>query len=312
MSRHRTVTRFILGTVGLLALAGCAGGGATLVAAAPRLKVPAWAKTAPPLSGATLVAAAPRLKVPAWAKAAAPLPGAPLVAAAPRLKVPAWAKTAPPLSERHAARLIRDYGARRIGDVPFERDPSEVSLLFGAFTRPDAHEAIASVQSGLLGRRAWQAWLLEWRDSGWQAVRPIASNCSGRVEWALLDRRGPAALLVRDSCARFGQQEGQVRLIALGPTEDKVLFAAAESASGEAGGDALSVRHSVWLTGFDETGHADVVDLAFTERRVRTGGSAPMVITSTVTTYRPLDQGLVAVSTDNGSRPVERLASVSY
>ena len=172
-----------------------------------------------------------------------------------------------------------------------ERDPSEVSLIFGAFTRPDASEAIAAVQTGLLGRRAWQAWLLEWHETGWQAVRPIASNCTGRVEQARLDRNGPATLLVRDSCPRFGRDEGQVRLIALGPTDDKVLFAANEWSGGPAGG---GVRHSVWLTGFDANGQAEVVDLTFTERP-RAGGGKPVVITSSVTTYRGATEGLVAV-----------------
>jgi hypothetical protein len=264
MSRHRTVTCFILGTAGLLALAGCGGGGATLVA---------------------------------------PL--------APRLKVPAWAKTAPPLSELQAARIIRDYGARRSGEVPMERDPAEVNLLFGAFTRPGASEAVATVQTGLLGKRAWQAWLLEWREAGWQAVRPITSNCTGRVEWALLDQRGPAALLVRDSCPRFGRDEGQVRLIAVGPTSDTVLFAAAESGGVEAGGDVVAVRHSVWLTGFDERGQAEVVDLAFTERRLRGRGATPTIMTSTTTTYRRVGHGLVAVAPSTESRPAEQMAALS-
>jgi hypothetical protein len=265
MSRHCTVTCLTLGTAGLLALVSCGGGGATLVA---------------------------------------PL--------APRLKVPAWAKAASPLTEQHAARLIGDYGARRSGEVPMERDPSEVTLLPGAFTRPDATEAVAAVQTGLLGKRAWQAWLLEWTDSGWQAVRPIATNCTGRVEWALLDQRGPAALLIRDSCPRFGRVEGRVRLIAIGPTEDTVLFAAAEFSGGETGGDVLAVRHSVWLTGFDENGKAEVVDLAVTERRPRGGKGAPPIISSTVTTYRQDGQRLAAVTLPADPGPEERLAVIGW
>ena len=261
MSRNRTVN--CLTFAGLLALAGCAGGGATMVAPAPRLKVPAWAQTAPTL-----------------------------VAAAPRLKVPTWAQTPDPLSERKAARLIREHGARRSGEVALERDPSEVELLFGAFTRADAHEAIAAVRTGLLGRRAWQAWLLEWHETGWQAVRPITSNCTGRVEQARLERNGPATLLVRDSCGNFGRDEGQVRLIALGPSNDTVLFAANERSGGPEGG----VRHSVWLTGFDENGQAEVVDLAFTESRGQVRAWTRAKITSAVTTYRPAGQGLVAVA----------------
>jgi hypothetical protein len=264
MSRHRTVTCFILGTLGLLALAGCGGGGATLASPAPRLKVPTWAKA------------------------------------------PA------PLTEKQAARLIREHGARRMGQVPMERDPSEVNLLFGAFTRPDASEAIAAVQTGLLGARAWQAWLLEWRESGWQAVRPIAANCTGRVEWALLDQRGPAAVLVRDSCPRFGHDEGMVRLIALGPTGDKVLFAARESGGTPVRGDVVAVRHSVWLTGFDENGQAEVVDLAFTERRPPGKAHSRDGVTTTLTTYRSGGKGLVAVGPSTDSSPAERLASLPW
>jgi hypothetical protein len=216
--------------------------------------------------------------------------GATLVAPAPRLKVPTWAKAAAPLSERQAARLIREHGARRSGEVPLERDPSEVKLVFGAFTRADAHEAVAAVQTGLLGRRAWQAWLLEWHETGWQAVRPIASSCNGNVEQARLERTGPASLLMRDSCARFGREEGQVRLIGVGPTSDKVLFAAKEW-SDERGG----VRHSVWLTGFDANGQAEIVDLAFTEKRGQMRKWTRAVMNSKVTTYRTADEGLVAV-----------------
>lgn len=239
MSRNWTVRCVTL--AGLLTLVACAGGGATLVAPAPRLKVPAWAQ-------------------------------------------------ATPLTERQAARIIRDYGARRSGEVALEREPSEVKLVFGAFTRPHASEAIAAVQTGLLGTRAWQAWLLEWQETGWQAVRPIASNCSGSVEKARLDRTGPAALLMRDSCARFGEEEGQVRLVALGPADDKVLFAARER-SGVGG----TVRHTVWLTGFDENGQAEVVDLAFSESRGKVRSWTRAVMTSTVTTYRPAGDRLIAV-----------------
>jgi hypothetical protein len=248
MSRNRTATRFIVGAVGLvglLGLAACAGGGATLVDARPRLKVPTWAQA------------------------------------------PA------PLSERSAARLIYNYGARRSGEMPMERIPAEVDVVLGAFTRADAHEAVAAVRTGHLGRHAWQAWLLEWRETGWQAVRPIASNCNGKVEQARLERNGPSALIMRDSCMTFGRDEGLVRIIALGPKvdSDKVLFAAREW-SDESGG----VRHTVWMTGFDANGQAEVMDLAFTERRGQMRKWTKAVISSAVTTYKTgADDGLVAV-----------------
>jgi hypothetical protein len=292
MMRHYTANVLIL--AGLVALAGCAGGGATIAApAAPGLKVPAWARATP--RGEQR---ATRLSL------ATPL--------APRLKVPTWAKTAPPLTEQRAARLIRDYGVRRSGQMLMERDPSEVKLLFGSFTNPGAHEAVASVQTGLPGRHAWQAWLLEWRETGWLAVRPLASNCSGEAAQAKLDSAGPAILFLRDSCSRFGHEEGTVRLIALGPARDKVLFAARESGGEPAKGDVLSVRHTVWLTGFDANGEAEVVDLAFTQRRVPGQGSSRDGIISTVTTYRQGGQGLVAVGPSTETTPADRIAASTW
>jgi len=216
------------------------------------------------------------------------LAGAPSAQTFTGLKRPAWAASAPrPLTPREAVRLITAASETGAGAVvPAEAATiaaSDVAIVPGSFTRPNVEEAVVSFHRPGLGRQAWQTWLLEWRDTRWYAVRRVTSGCNGTVAAAAVERHGPAALLVRDSCVRFGRSEGSVRLLVLGPRANVELFAAPEVETREANGAVASVRHSVWLSDVDGDGVPELIDMTFTERRPERHGDDYIMTLATTT-----------------------------
>jgi len=169
---------------------------------------------------------------------------------------------APP-SARQIARLVRQFWwDDQSGTSPSPGQVREVSVLEGSFTAPAMIEAIAAFRSGSFREDAWQAWLLQWRAGAWHVVRPVATSCEGRIEPAAIEPGRPAALIVRDSCTRFGREEGQVRVIGVGLTTNVERFAAAESADPDARTGMLVSQHEVHLADLDGDGVSEIVDTA--------------------------------------------------
>jgi len=177
------------------------------------------------------------------------------------------ARMAAPLTDRDATTLVRAFWDERRGEVPAPGEMREVTILRGSFTRPDAEEAVVAFWAGTFRDDAWQAWLLQRRGSSWYVLRNVVSGCSGTVTAAPIERGRPAVLLVRDSCTRFGQERGRVRLLSVGLTTNVERFAAPEYQDAYARVGLLRQRHVIRLADIDGDGVAEIIDTTETLHR---------------------------------------------
>jgi hypothetical protein len=176
---------------------------------------------------------------------------------------------AAPLSSRDATALVQAFWDERRSDVPAPGEMREVTILRGSFTRPGVEEAVVAFWAGTFRDDAWQAWLLQWRGTSWHVLRNVVTGCAGELTAASVESGRPAALLVRDSCTRFGREQGQVRLLSVGLTTNVLRFAATEFLDANATQGLLSQRHSIQLVDVDHDGIAELIDTAQTIHRSR-------------------------------------------